>query len=363
LTLFSPPVILRAGSLAMANEESPVTSTFFMAAGLLLLAAGGLFFHNLGIEDVSTEAEARVLLTAAEMNRTGSWLVPTVGGEGRWEKPPLYVWSVKLTSFFFDGEVTPLVGRIPGAACMLLVVMLGAWWALARRFGIKTLLKEGGGRGVAVIEVPYIRDMIDQLEFDTIYHEHLCYFSLTALDDLFSRHGLSIDDAQRVDIHGGSLRLIVHHAVSAEGERSERVDELLQEEVDCGIGSCGYYRDFAGRAQDLRDRLRGMLAEIKNEGKRIAVYGASAKGSTLLNYCGLGGETLDFVVDRSPRKQGRFTPGSHLPILDPEHLMTRCPDYVLLLTWNFKEEILAQQSAYRDRGGRFIIPIPQPEVV
>jgi SAM-dependent methyltransferase len=222
--------------------------------------------------------------------------------------------------------------------------------------GFGRLLKP---EGVAVIEVPYVKEMIDHREFDTIYHEHLCYFSLTALDRLFTRHGLTLVDVERLPIHGGSLRIFA----SPQGERSEAVTQLLAEEAAWGVARLDFYAGFGEGVGQLRDELRSLLAELKAQGQRIAVYGASAKGSTLLNYFGIGRETLDFVVDRSTVKQGLYTPGTHLPIYAPEQLLEARPDYVLLLTWNFADEILAQQAEYRRAGGQFIVPIPEVRVV
>ena len=228
--------------------------------------------------------------------------------------------------------------------------------------GISLVLKP---RGVAVIEVPYVKDLIDHCEFDTIYHEHLCYFSLTALWRLFARHGLEIRDVERIPIHGGSLRIFVTGADgSAELEApAGAVARLLDEEAAWSGDSEAFYRGFGSMVERLREDLLRLLAGLKAQGKRIAAYGASAKGSTLLNYFGIGRETLDFVVDRSTVKQGRYTPGTRLPIHAPERLLEEMPEYVLLLTWNFADEILAQQEAYRRRGGRFIIPIPECRVV
>jgi SAM-dependent methyltransferase len=223
--------------------------------------------------------------------------------------------------------------------------------------GVRTVLKP---TGVAVIEAPYVKDMLDNCEFDTIYHEHLCYFSLTALSDCFRRHGLTVTDVERVAIHGGTLRLFVMRSENAAA--SPAVAALLEQEESWGVRTPEPYVDFARRVGDVRDGLLAMLAELKATGRRIAAYGASAKGSTLLNYCGIGRETLDFLVDRSLVKQGRHVPGSGLRIDAPARLLEEMPDYVLLLTWNFADEILAQQAEYRRRGGRFIVPVPYPKV-
>lgn len=222
--------------------------------------------------------------------------------------------------------------------------------------GIAVLLKE---TGLAVIEVPYVKDLLDHTEFDTIYHEHLCYFSLTALDYLFRQHALYIVDAERTSIHGGSLQIYI----SQQETPSEAVVQLLKQEKDWGVDKLSSYTQFSKEVARLRQVLSTLVAQIKSQGRSIAVYGASAKGSTLLNYFGLDKSSLDFVVDRSTVKQGLYTPGTHLPIYSPEKLLEARPDYVLLLTWNFAEEVLSQQSAYRQQGGKFIIPIPEVKVV
>jgi SAM-dependent methyltransferase len=222
-------------------------------------------------------------------------------------------------------------------------------------FGLGVLLRING---VAVIEVPYIKEMLDGCEFDTIYHEHLSYFSLTALNELFRRNALNINRVERLPIHGGSLRIYV----SNEQGSDESVESLLRDETSW-VSDPGSYTNFSDKVERLRKELARLLRQLKAEDKRIAVYGASAKGSTLLNYCGIGKETLDYVVDRSTVKQGLYTPGSHLKIYDPAKLLEDMPDYVLLLTWNFADEILEQQSEYRRRGGRFIVPVPSVQLL
>lgn len=222
--------------------------------------------------------------------------------------------------------------------------------------GIRTLLKPGG---VAIIEVPYAGDMLQRTEFDTIYHEHLCYFSLNALNELTGRNGLCLQDVERMAIHGGSLRIFVGH----EQKPSSAVTRLLEEEESWGVKTLAPYQTFAASVQGVTAALTSLLRSLKAEGKRLAAYGAAAKGSTLLNFAGIDTSLLEFVVDRSTHKQGRFMPGVHLPILPPEHLLKVQPDYVVLLTWNFADEILHQQKEFRRRGGRFIIPLPEVVVV
>jgi SAM-dependent methyltransferase len=225
--------------------------------------------------------------------------------------------------------------------------------------GIQTILKPDG---VAALEFPYLGDMIDHCEFDTIYHEHLCYYSLTAIKHLFERQGLKLVDVERVPIHGGSLLLQVARRDAAQ-QPTPAVAALLDEERERGMTTIAFYRDFAARVTALKEKLRTLLAKLKAEGKRIAAYGAAAKGSTLLNTFDIGAETLDFVADRSTYKQGRFMPGVRVPIVAPEELVARMPDYTLLLTWNFADEILRQQAEYRSRGGKFIVPVPDVRVV
>lgn len=211
--------------------------------------------------------------------------------------------------------------------------------------------------GTACLEFPYGREMFDRNEFDTIYHEHVFYFTLTPLVPLFVRNGLSIYEIERLPIHGGSLRVWIGH----EGVHEPRpvVAALLAEEEAAGLLGLPYYESLAGRVAALKSALLCKIDEIVSGGGRLAAYGASAKGSTLLNYCAPPAGSIEFIADRSAEKQGRLSPGLHLPIVAAEALEERQPDFTLLLTWNFAEEILRQQEGYQKKGGRFVVPIPE----
>jgi SAM-dependent methyltransferase len=223
--------------------------------------------------------------------------------------------------------------------------------------GIRILLADDG---VAVIEAPYVRDLIEHGEFDTVYHEHLCYFSVTAVTQLMARRGLALTDVRRIPTHGGSLRMYVQRR----GRPSAAVERLLDEERELGVDRVEFYENFAARVRAIQGELRDLLGTLKATGHRIAGYAVSAKGTILLNSSGIDGRLLDYVVDRSPYKQGKVMPGVHLRVHDPGKLLqSPVPDYLLLLAWNFKDEIMRQQQEYRSRGGRFIVPIPEPRIV
>lgn len=222
--------------------------------------------------------------------------------------------------------------------------------------GMAALLAEDG---IISVEFPYVRDLIDFIEFDTIYHEHLCYFSVGSARALFERHGLFLNDVQRLPIHGGSLRL----SFGKKAAPSDSVARILEEERRLGLDRFDYYADFGQRVRDFRDRARTLIAGLKADGKRIAAYGAAAKGTILLNFLGLNARVVEYAVDKNTHKQGKYMPGVRVPIADPARLMADRPDYVMILPWNFRDEILRQQAAFLQAGGRFIVPIPDLEIV
>jgi hypothetical protein len=217
-------------------------------------------------------------------------------------------------------------------------------------------------RGRVVVEVPELRELVERLEYDTVYHEHLSYFSISSLMRVCEEAGLRITRVARFPVHGGTVRV---HAlpVEAEPDHAPEVRALADEERADGLTSLERLRAFADEVAGQREELLAMLRRLKAEGRTVAGYGAPAKGNTLLNYCGIGTELLPYTVDKSPLKVGLFTPGSHVPVLPVETLLERQPDHVLILAWNFADEVVRQQAEYARRGGRFIVPIPRPRVL
>jgi SAM-dependent methyltransferase len=213
--------------------------------------------------------------------------------------------------------------------------------------------------GSIVMEVPYVRDLIEHTEFDTIYHEHHCYFSVQSLESLFARHGLHVNRVEHHAIHGGSLRFFA----SFDPEREPSVDEYLAAETAAGMDTIDYYRDFATRVHGVKVALNALIDELRVGDARVAAYGAAAKGAIMLNYAGLDVAQIEYVVDRNPHKQGKLMPGVRVPIYDPSRIAADPPDYLLILPWNFKDEIMEQQRDFAARGGRFIVPIPHPTLI
>jgi hypothetical protein len=226
--------------------------------------------------------------------------------------------------------------------------------------GIPHVLKQ---TGTVTIEFPHLMKLFDENQFDTIYHEHFSYFSLLSAEALFAGHGMTIFDVEELWTHGGSLRIYARHASDQSRPVGERVLALRKREEDAGYRRIETYTRFEEQVRETKRKLLELLTQAKRQGKRIAGYGAPGKGNTLLNYCGIRTDFIDFTVDRNPYKQGKFLPGTHIPIYAPEKIDEVKPDYVFILPWNFKDEILAQLAHIRGWGGRFIVPIPQATVI
>lgn len=226
--------------------------------------------------------------------------------------------------------------------------------------GIKIALRPDG---IITMEFPHLLKLIQENQFDTIYHEHFSYFSFRTAKQLFELHDLTFFDVEELPTHGGSLRVYAKRTDDAINEVTSKVSELLQKEERAGMLELGTYYNLDKRVKRTKRDLLQLLIQMKNEKKRIAGYGAPAKGNTLLNYCGIGNDILDYTVDRNPQKQQMFLPGTHIPILHPERIREDKPDYLLILPWNIKEEIMEQMNHIREWGGSFIIPIPSVEVL
>lgn len=226
--------------------------------------------------------------------------------------------------------------------------------------GLRTLLAPGG---VLTMEFPHLVHLIEQNQFDTIYQEHYCYFTLSSVAPIFAHHGMTVFDVESLPTHGGSLRIYVKHTADESKSVQPVVARMRDEEIAAGYDRVETYTSYAERVAETKRQLLEFLIRAKRDGKRIAAYGAPGKGNTLLNYCGIRGDFLDFAVDRNPYKQGRFLPGTHVPVVPPEEIDRARPDYILILPWNLKEEIMGQLAYVRDWGARFVVPIPELQVV
>jgi SAM-dependent methyltransferase len=267
--------------------------------------------------------------------------------------------GVETLTEFFDPDVARRVVAERGNADLVVANNVLAHVPALNDFvtGIRLLLAP---TGVATLEVPHLVRLVEGLQFDTIYHEHYSYFSFHTLVTLFERNGLQVFDVEELASHGGSLRVFVRHP---RGEPTREVEDLLQRERAGGYDRVAGYDGFAARVAEARWRLLEVLIEHRRSGKRVAAYGAPGKGNTLLNYCGIRGDLIEYTVDRNPHKQGKFLPGTHIPIHAPDRIAETRPDEILILPWNLKREIAAQLEYVRDWGGRLLVPIPQPEFV
>jgi len=225
--------------------------------------------------------------------------------------------------------------------------------------GMKTLLSP---QGVITMEFPHLKKLIESNQFDTIYHEHFSYFSLLTVEKVFAAFGLVIFDVEEMPTHGGSLRIYARHDSDTSKPVLEAVNNLREQEIEAGFKDTGVYARFAEQVKETKRKLLSFLIEVKRQGKTVVGYGAPAKGNTLLNYCGIGNDFIDYTVDLSPHKQGLYLPGTHLPIFPPERINETKPDYVLILPWNLKEEVMNQMAHIREWGGQFVVPIPELKV-
>jgi hypothetical protein len=217
--------------------------------------------------------------------------------------------------------------------------------------------------GVITMEFPHLMQLMELNQFDTIYHEHFSYLSFTTVVKIFAARGLTMFDVEQLPTHGGSLRIYARHAADSSKPVGPRVGELLALEASKGYDRLDRYTSFEDQVRSTKRTLLQFLIDAKNRNKKIVGYGAPGKGNTLLNYCGIRTDFLDFTVDRNPYKQGKYTPGTHIPILAPARLMEAKPDYVLILPWNLKEEVMTQLSGIRAWGGKFVVPIPTVQVL
>jgi len=226
--------------------------------------------------------------------------------------------------------------------------------------GLKTLLKKDG---IITLEFPHLLELIKQNQFDTIYHEHLSYFSFTVVKEIFSFHELEIFDVEKLKTHGGSLRIYVKHKNNLNLPNSDKIDKLLKEEFEYGLTNISFYNNFEVNVKKNRKQFIEFITDVKNQNKKIACYGAPAKGNTFLNYCKVDSKMIDYTVDKNPHKQKKFLPGVHIPIKDPYEIKKTKPDYLIILPWNLKDEIKKENEIIKDWNGKFVVAIPNLEIL
>jgi SAM-dependent methyltransferase len=269
--------------------------------------------------------------------------------------------GIPTTVRFFGRETARAVAQESGQADLLLGNNVLAHVPGLNDFvaGMKILLKE---QGVITMEFPHLYRLMERNQFDTIYHEHFSYFSFFTVEKVFAAHGLVLFDVEELDTHGGSLRIYARHAENNSLPVSERVNALRQRELDEGFNQLKTYSAFTEQVKETKRAILEFLIQAKRAGKSVAGYGAPGKGNTLLNYCGIRQDFLDYTVDRSPYKQGKYTPGTHIPICEPDKIRETKPDYLFILPWNLKDEIASQMGYIREWGGKFVVPIPKVDV-
>ncbi len=345
------PAALFGGDYPYYSSVSPALKRHFTASAEAIIEARGLGPDALVIEAASNDGYMLEAFLAAG--------VPVLGVDPA--SGPAAVAIEKgvptIVDFFGQALASRLVAEGRRADVFLANNVL-AHVADLNGFvaGIATVLKPDG---VAVVECPYLVDLVDHGEFDTIYHQHLCYFSVQALAPLFERHGLALNDVERTKVHGGSLRLFVGRTPGL----SDRARRLMQEEAKRGVGERRGFETFVRNIETSGIEMRRLLDGFKAEGLKLAGYGAAAKATTLLHVLGLDRSDLPYIADRNPNKQGRLMPGVRIPIVPPEELEARQPDVIVILAWNFANEIMRDMASHTARGGRFVVPVPQPAVV